>query len=241
MLEVARRLTGMTVQSLKVSALAKGKTISPQPKRTLAYLLLLLSVLFWAGNWVVGRAIRADLPPIALSFWRGAVALICVLPWAWQPLRTQRHLLRQHWRVLCLLGILGSACNTAMGYIGLSMTTATNAVLLGSTTPIMIIALSWALLGKRLQALEWLGVLISLVGVLVIVAHGDPQALLDLRLNRGDLWVLASLLSWALYTVLLIRRPASLHPFSCVRQVVQNRLAMISADFEFADGLRRAL
>ncbi len=171
-------------------------------------------MLFWSGNWVVGRGIRADVPPIALSFWRWSIALLCLLPWAWRPLLAQRRDLVRHWRLLTLLGILGGACHNAMTYLGLSLTTATNGVLLASATPIMIIALSWALFGKRLRLLEWAGVAISLAGVLIIVVHGELDRLLALRLNSGDLWVLAAMLSWALYTVLLTRRPAALHPFA---------------------------
>ena len=177
-------------------------------------MLLLLTVLFWSGNWVVGRGIRADVPPIALSFWRWTLALLCLLPWAWRPLLAQRRELLRHWRLLTLLGVLGGACHNAMTYFGLTMTTATNGVLLASATPIMIIALSWALFGKRLQALEWVGVLVSLAGVLVIVAHGDLASLLKLTVNKGDLWVLLAMLTWALYTVLLTRRPAGLHPYA---------------------------
>jgi len=171
-------------------------------------------MLCWSSNWIVGRAIRADLPPVAFSFWRWVLAMLLLLPWSWRPLRAQYKELLQHWRLLCTLGFLGGACNTSMIYLSVTMTTATNAVLLTSSTPIMIIALSWAMFGKRLRAIEWAGVFISLAGVLVIVAHGELQTLLELRPNRGDLWVLGSMLTWALYTVLLTRRPASLHPFS---------------------------
>ena len=185
-----------------------------QTSRALAYLLLLLAISFWSGNWVLGRAVRADIPPIALSFWRWTVAFVCLLPWAWRPLCAQRQELLKRWRMLCLLGALGGACNSALTYVALSMTTATNGVLLAASTPIMIIALSWAIMGKRLQAYEWFGVVISLAGVLIIVAHGDPHTLLELRPNKGDLVVLGGFLSWSLYTVLLTRRPVVLHPFA---------------------------
>ena len=171
-------------------------------------------MLFWSGNWVVGRGIRGDVPPIALSFWRWSLALLCLLPWAWRPLLAQRQDLARHWRLLAALGVAGGACHNAMTYLGLSLTTATNGVLLASATPIMIIALSWALFGKRLGLLAWSGVVLSLAGIVTIVARGDLASLLALGLNRGDVWVLAAMLSWALYTVLLTRRPAALHPYA---------------------------
>ena len=187
---------------------------SPPPSRALAYLLLTLTVLFWSGNWVVGRWIRDDVPPIALSFWRWVIAFACLLPWAWPHLRRDWPQLREHWKVLALLGMFGGACHNALTYTGVANTTATNGVLLASATPIMIIGLSWLLLGKRLRPLEWLGVAVSFSGVLAILARGELVQLLALRPNAGDLWVLAAMLFWALYTVLLVHRPAGLHALS---------------------------
>jgi len=112
------------------------------------------------------------------------------------------------------VGLCGGACHNALTYVGLSLTTATNGALLASATPIMIIALSWALLGKRLRFGEWLGVMVSLIGILALVSHGDLSLLTELRPNAGDLWVLAAMLSWALYTVLLAWRPEELHPLA---------------------------
>ncbi|OIP09138.1 MAG: hypothetical protein AUK49_08790 [Betaproteobacteria bacterium CG2_30_68_42] len=178
------------------------------------YLLLTLTSLFWAGNWVVGRGIRADVPPIALSFWRWAIAFVLLLPIAWPHVRAQRAALARHWRVLLVLGLTGGACHNALTYTGLAYTSATNGVLLASSTPIMIIALSRLILGKRVRPMEWIGVTVSLFGILAIVSAGDPGRLAALRANPGDLWVLVAMLSWALYTVLLHWRPGGLHPYA---------------------------
>lgn len=171
-------------------------------------------MLFWSGNWVVGRGIRGDVPPLALSFWRWMIAFALLLPFAWPPLKKQWRAVLRHWPMLSVLGIFGGACHNALTYIGLAQTTATNGVLLASATPIMILGLSWAILGKRLHRLEWLGVVVSFGGILAIISHGEPARLAELRPNAGDLWVLAAMLSWAFYTVLLVRQPTGLHPFS---------------------------
>lgn len=183
----------------------------PAPSRALAYLLLVLTALFWSGNWVVGRWIRNDVPPIALSFWRWVIAFLCLSPWALPHLRAQWRDVLGNWKILALLGLFGGACHNALTYIGLARTTATNGVLLASATPIMIIGLSWALLGKKLRLAEWIGVMVSFSGVLTILVQGKLGHLMALRPNDGDLWVLAAMLFWALYTVLLAWRPAGLH------------------------------
>lgn len=177
------------------------------------YLLLVLTSLFWSGNFVLGRAVHGVIPPLALSFWRWALALLILLPFAWRHLHRDWTLVCRSWPVLLGLAVLGVSNFNTFVYVGLQTTTASNAVLLVATTPVFIIALS-LLLGHRLSWVQAIGILVSLTGVAVIVAKGEPQRLLQLRLNPGDLWVLGAALSWALYSVALRWRPRGLHDLS---------------------------
>jgi drug/metabolite transporter (DMT)-like permease len=176
------------------------------------YLLLTLTTLFWSGNMVIGRAIRDDVPPLSLAFWRWAIAFALTLPLALPHLRSQWPLLKRGWRPILILGLLGVGCYNTLAYIGLQYTSATNAVLLNSFIPIATIALSWAFLKKHLHPVEWLGVLISLIGVTTIVARGELSTLAGLTLNIGDLWILLAVIAWAFYTIGLRWRPAGIHP-----------------------------
>ncbi|MDP2826708.1 MAG: DMT family transporter [Sulfuritalea sp.] len=177
------------------------------------YLLLTLANVFWAGNWIIGRAFRGELPPVALSFWRWVVALLCLLPLALPHLRRDWPQLRAAWPWLLVYGALGTGGYNALAYGGLQYTTAINGTLLNSFVPIMIVLISWLMLGKRLHGREAAGILVSFIGVLGIVAHGELQRLRELTLNAGDLWILASVLAWSAYTLLLSRRPL-VHPLA---------------------------
>jgi drug/metabolite transporter (DMT)-like permease len=176
------------------------------------WLLAALPPLFWAGNFVLARALHADLPPLALSFWRWALALLILLPFGLPALWRQHALLARHWRLLLALALLGITGYNTLLYTGLQDTTATNALLLSSATPVLIVALSFALLGERLRLAVLAGLALSLAGVGLIVSAGAPTRLLDIGLQAGDAWVLAASLDWALYSVLLRRRPAGLEP-----------------------------
>jgi drug/metabolite transporter (DMT)-like permease len=178
----------------------------------LPFLLLALAVLFWAGNWVMARALRFDVPPVALAFWRWTIALVILLPLSAAVLRIQWRQVLYAWKPLCLLGLLATVFQHIPIYIGLKYTTATNGALLNATSPIFIILLSWILIGDRLSIRAIIGVLISLAGVLWIVTRGDVSVLAALNVNVGDLWVLFATLAWAGYTVCLRWRPAKLHP-----------------------------
>ena len=176
------------------------------------YLLLTLTSLFWAGNFVVGRGIRADIPPLTLAFGRWLIAFCFILPLALPHLKTQWPLLKKHWKTLVYLGLPGVAGFNTFAYIALQYTTATNALLLNSFIPIATIAISWAFLGRRLSPLAAIGVVLSLTGAINIVAHGELAVLLNLQLNKGDLWMTLAILVWAIYTVGVSRRPAGIHP-----------------------------
>ena len=178
------------------------------------YLLLVLTTLFWSGNFVLGRAVHTVFTPFTLSFWRWAVALVILLPFVWGSLREQWPLIRRHGSILLLFSILGVVNFNTFVYIGLQSTTATNALIMLSVTPVLIVALSFLLLRQAVTGWQALGILISLMGVLVIVSRGDVGALLARQFNSGDLWVLAAVISWALYSVCLRWRPAELKPLN---------------------------
>ena len=177
------------------------------------YLLLSLAALFWAGNFVVGRAVHAAVPPVALAFWRWISGLAIVLCFVGPNLRRDLPVLLRNWHVLLPLSAFGVAAFNTLVYIGLRSTTAINALLLQSAVPLVIVLCSFALFGERPGPLLLLGVAVSFAGVLVIAGHGSPAALLGLALNRGDLWVLSGVVTYALYSVLLRTGPA-VHPLS---------------------------
>jgi drug/metabolite transporter (DMT)-like permease len=184
-----------------------------KPLRLSPYLLLTLANLFWAGNWIVSRAFREELPPAALSFWRWVVVLLCLLPLALPHVRRDLPQLGAAWPRLLLFGALGTGGYNMLVYGGLQHTTAINGTLLNSFVPVMIALIAWLVQGERLHRREASGILVSFLGVLCIVLHGEPQRLRDLALNVGDLWILASVLAWSAYTLLLSSRP-QVHPLS---------------------------
>jgi drug/metabolite transporter (DMT)-like permease len=172
--------------------------------------LLTLASLFWAANWVVGRAMRNDIPPIAMGFWRWAIALLILLPFVAQELRRNWHVVRANWLTLTLLGLLGAVVFNTLIYVGLQYTATTNGVLFNSISPILIILLSWAVGRERISRLQTCGVLLSLAGVVTLVARGDFVTLAAFQFNRGDMWLITAMFLWAIYTIVLRRRPPEL-------------------------------
>jgi len=174
------------------------------------YLLLTLTSLFWSLNWVIGRALVGHVSPFALTFIRWTVAVAVMMPFAGPLIREHWGAVRRNWKTIAWLGFWGTGLHNAFAYVGLQYTTATNGVILNSAIPVLIIVLGWAVYRETITRLQSLGVAISLAGILVIVSRGDPVALAELRMNRGDLIVLAGMVFWAAYTVFLRMKPADL-------------------------------
>lgn len=178
-----------------------------------AYLLLAMTALFWAGNSIVGRAARDLVPPVALSFWRWSLALLLLLPLAWPHLKRDWPTLRRHWPVMLALGMMGIGAFNTLLYTGLQDTTAINAMLIQAGQPPLILLVGVLAMKDRTHAAQIAGMLVSLAGVLVVIARGDLANLLALRLNGGDAIIAVAVVIWACYSVLLRRRPP-VHPLS---------------------------
>jgi drug/metabolite transporter (DMT)-like permease len=179
----------------------------------LPYLLLVLPPLFWSGNFVLGRAVRADVPPIGLAFWRWGIGSLLVVGFAWPYLRQDWAIIRRNWGMLLLLSFLGVTLFNTLVYLGLQSTMAINALLMQSTMPVIIVLMSYLFFREIVTPLQTLGILLSLGGVVMIIAQGDIQVLTSLALNSGDLLVFIAVVGYAAYSALLRRRPP-LHPLS---------------------------
>lgn len=192
------------------------------------YMLLVLASLFWAGNMVMSRGMRADLPPIALTFWRWVIAFACVLPLALPHVKSQWHLVRAAWKQLVFLGFFGIVGYNAFSYIAVQTTTATSATLLNSFVPVLTSVLAYVFFGKQLSRPEIFGGLVSLVGIVLLISHGSLDSLLELSLNTGDLWMLLAVLSWCIYTVFLQWRPQGVHPMLLLSALIVAGLIVLA-------------
>ncbi|MDA1117802.1 MAG: DMT family transporter [Proteobacteria bacterium] len=178
--------------------------------RASAYALLVLAMLFWAGNWVLGRALRDAFEPAALNFWRWAIATLILAPFALPALRAQAGVLRRRAGVIVLLALTGVALFHYMIYAGLQTTTTVNSVLLNSSAPLFILLCAWIIERENVNLRQVGGMLVSIAGILIILSRGEPAQLRELEVHAGDLWILLAMPVWGVYSVLLRRRPPEL-------------------------------
>lgn len=177
---------------------------------TLPYALIVLSMLMWAGNWILGRAMHDLAAPSAMAFWRWGLTAVILLPFALPGLLRRRMTLRRRLPLLILLATTGAGISHWMIYTGLRHTTAINALLIFSTQPAWIVALTRVLGEETVNRRQIAGVCLSFVGTLVIATRGDLAVLTHLAFNSGDLIIFIAMAPMALYPILLKRHPTGL-------------------------------
>ncbi len=182
--------------------------------------MLIAAASFWGAHWVVARAIVPHATPVSMSFWRWVIAIAVLAPFAWPMLVRDRAKLLAAWKVILFFGTTGTVLYNAMGYLGLRHSTATNALLFQSFTPMLIPFFAYMLFRERITAWTAAGLAISLCGVLAIVFRLDAAALAAFRFNPGDLWLLGNIGLWALYTACLRWAPKDVDPMALLLAVM---------------------
>jgi drug/metabolite transporter (DMT)-like permease len=169
-----------------------------------AYGLAVLSMVIWGSPPVVARAISGGVPPLAVSFWRWALALIILLPFVWKRLALEWPALRPHWRGLSFVAAM-MVTGSTLSVLSVYFTTATNAVLVNASQPAVTAAFAWLIAGTTLSRPQRIGVACAFAGIVVMICRGDLDVLLGMRINIGDVLMLLAVVGWSLYAVLLPR------------------------------------
>ncbi len=177
------------------------------------YLLLILPPLFWAGNSVLARGVADLIPPVALSFWRWCLALLILLPLTRKQLIQDWPVIVANRGIIFVLGLLGIASFNTLLYTAAHTTTAINITLTQAVMPAIILLISYLFFRDKVTRLQLTAVMLCVLGAGYIVIQGDLQRLLHMQFVRGDLIMLLAVILYALYSVLLRKRPA-IHPLS---------------------------
>ena len=172
---------------------------------TLAHAALLtLPIVLWAGNAIVGRLAAELVPPITLNFMRWVLAAVLLLPLAGWVLRPGSGMWRR-WRRYALLGFLSVTLYNALQYLALRTSTPVNVTLVASSMPVFMMGLGALFFGQPLRGRQVAGAMLSMAGVVLVLARGDLAHLAQVRFVAGDLFMLLATASWAWYSWLLTR------------------------------------
>ncbi|WP_166738837.1 DMT family transporter [Psychromonas algarum] len=176
----------------------------------LAVLGLLMTNLFWAINAILARGYMPEVAPIAMNLFRWLGAFVLLTPFALPSIIKNWSLIRPHLLPLTGLAILSIALYNSLLYLAANFTTAVNITLINTLIPIATLLIAWRVLDNRPRLMQSIGMGISIMGVLLILTKGELLHLLNLKFSQGDLFMVAAVVVWALFTVLLKKMPLKL-------------------------------
>ena len=193
-----------------------------------AYLFLILTTLFWAGNFIVGeQASRFDIPPFTLNFYRWTFAWLILAPFTIKEIIEKKDHIIENIKLIIVLGITSITIFNSIVYYSLNFTQVISGVLMISTIPVMIIVFCWILKIEKSNVYQILGVIFSLFGVIVIITKADLVILLNLNFNKGDLWMVVAMFSWAMYSALLRKKKLEISQLSLLQIIISAGLVFL--------------
>ena len=193
-----------------------------------AYIFLILTTLFWSGNFIVGKAASLfEIPPFTLNFYRWTFAWLILAPFTIKEIIDKKELILENIKLIIILGITSITIFNSIVYYSLNFTQVISGVLMISTIPVMIIIFCWLFNIEQTNKYQILGVIFSLCGVVVIITRADLNILLNLNFNKGDLWMVVAMFSWAMYSALLRKKKLELSQLSLLQVIISTGLIFL--------------
>jgi drug/metabolite transporter (DMT)-like permease len=187
-----------------------------QKKETVTGILLaILATLIWSGNYIVARGFHREISPVSLAFFRWLTATIVLFPFAYRYLRQQRILLKASWKYLLIAALFGVSLFNTFIYVGAHTTSAMNLAIIGTTAaPVFVLLIAHFFTREKATPFQIAGTVVCIAGILLLISRGELARLRTFAFLPGDLWVLLAALSFAIYTVLVRKKPKEMAPLS---------------------------
>ena len=186
-----------------------------------AYIFLILTTLFWSGNFIVGKAASIfEITPFTLNFYRWIFAWLILAPFTLKEVIDKKNYILKNIKLITILGITSVTIFNSIVYYSLNFTQVISGVLMISTIPVMIIFFCWLFRIEKTNVYQIFGVIFSLSGVVVIITRADLNILLNLNFNKGDIWMVVAMFSWAMYSALLRKKKFELSQLSLLQIII---------------------
>ena len=190
-------------------------------KNNLAYILLILTTLFWSGNFIVGKAASTyEIPPFSLNFYRWLFAGLILLPFTIKEIIKKKDYIFNNVGFFIILGVTSITIFNSTVYYSLYYMQVISGVLMISTIPVWIMFISSILGIEKTNRFQIFGVILSLLGVLFIITKSDLEIIKNLAFNRGDLIMASGMFAWALYSALLKKKTYEISQITLLEVVI---------------------
>lgn len=169
------------------------------------YILLSLATIFWGIQPLCIKILITSWTPASLTCLR--YLFISMILFLIMYLRHEKKFIPPKNCIipLLLMGLTGIAINNVSQFTGLKYSTITNCTLIAATGPAVTALLSAVFIRERLKLLQWLGIVISFVGVIFLITKGSWEILTNFKFNPGDILFFTCQIVWAAYSIIGLR------------------------------------
>ena len=201
-------------------------------KNYLAYTLLVFATFCWSGNFIVGKfAYLFEVPPLTLNFFRWISVWLILIPFTYKEIYIKSSYIKKNWIVISFMGIITISTFNSVVYVALNYTQVINAVLVLSAIPAVTIIISATMNVDKTNKYQLTGLLLSVIGICVIISNADILKIINLSFNKGDLWMLVCVFTWAIYSTLLKRNKFKLSQFTLIQLMVSVGIIFLIPQF----------
>lgn len=173
-----------------------------------AYLILLITMVFWGGNAVAGRFAVGEVSPLLLTCLRWILGALMLLAIGGRQVSRDWSIIKRHFPYIIFMGATGFAIFNGLLYTALTHTTAINSTIVQAGIPMFIFALNFLFFRTQVRWVQIVGYSVTLLGVLIAASRGDFAQLASLDVNRGDMIMVLAGLVYATYSSVLHAKPA---------------------------------
>ncbi|MDA8570118.1 DMT family transporter [Candidatus Pelagibacter sp.] len=199
-----------------------------------AYTMLVLATLFWAGNFIVGKAAFVeDIPPMSLVFFRWSLVWLILLPFTYKEIIKHKEVILKNLPLLFFLALTSVGLFNSFTYLALVHTQVINASLFNTAIPAMIILLCFIFKIEKTNRFQIMGLILSVLGILSIITKLDFNILLSLNFNKGDIIMIGGVITWGLYSSFLKKKKFTLPLLTLVHILCTFGLLFILPQFLF--------
>ena len=211
-------------------------------KKYLAYGLLFLATFFWSGNFIVGKfAYLFEVPPLTLNFFRWASVWLILIPFTYKDIYNNLPNIKKNWLVISFMGVITISTFNSVVYFALNYTQVINAVLVLAAIPAATIVLSSLMNIEKTNIFQLLGLFLSIIGIATIISNADIRKIISLSFNKGDLWMLVCVFTWALYSILLKKNKFKFSHFSLIQLMVTVGILFLIPQFFYEKSINLEL
>lgn len=179
------------------------------------FLLAIIATLLWSGNFIIARKVSHTISPISLAFYRWACASLVLLPFAYKKVISELPHFKANWKILSLIAFTGIALFNTFVYVAGHNTTAINMALIGTTSsPIFATIMAVVFLKERLGFYRIFGMIICIFGIVLLISKGSWEILFSFKFSSGDTWILAGAFAFAVYNILVRKKPVQISALS---------------------------